>query len=510
MTSMIYLAEVDAAIDSLGTLTTLRFSTGGFTTSPTDTPPSAYYEPRINVPALITRAMFSDATTGGPSQVSYGTMDLSNVDGGLDYMLAYGFDNRKIRILVGDPTKPYSTFTVAFRGTMEQPELTRAIASIVLHDRQAELDMLLCRHRYGGTNVLPAGLDGTVDILGAAVPRLYGTVFNITPILVNTSLLIYQVHDGAISDVPAAYDSGSALTRGTDYTTLADLSNTAPASGTYRVYKAGGYFRVGSKPALLTCDAKAGATAAARTTAQILNQLALDMGLTGTDISAPDIAALDVLSGAECGIWISDDTTGLSAMDAVAASAGEYVGFDRLGIFRMAQLHIPNGTPVALFDSSNITDIDRVLNNDANKGIPSYRVTTTYAKNYTVQTSGLATGITAARQNILGMPNQQQKAEDLTVITKNLSSPVMKRDTCLVSASDALAEATRLLNIFKVLFNTFTVTIKLDAPTIAALDLGAVVQITFNRFGMNAGKLLVVLGIESDYAGNTAVLTVWG
>lgn len=507
----IYLAEIDCAIDAAGTVKTLRFSTDGFVTEPSDVPASTYYDARISNPGGVMRLMFSDATTSGQSKVSFGTLELVNIDGGLDYMLPYSFDKRQFRLLVGDTGQPYSSFTVALRGTMETVELSYKSVSVILRDRQAELALLLCQKRYGGTNVLPAGQDGSADILGAAVPRLYGTVTNIEPVLCNTSRLIYQVHDGAINDVQAVYDAGLALTKGADYTSIADMHATAPAAGQYRIYKAGGYFRLGSSPTgQLTCDAQNGATAASRTTAQIIKQIALDMGISNADIAAADVTALDAASSAECGLFIKDDTTGLAAMDTVAASAGAYVAFDRLGVLRMAQLTIPSGTPVLTIKDYIVQDIDRDRSNDANKGLPVHRVTVNYAKNYTVQTSGIAGAVTAARKNIIGKASQQQMAEDASVAVQYLSSPEMTRDTCLVSAADAIAEAARLLAIFKVRRDIFRLTIRVDQATIAALDLGAVVNVIYKRFGMSSGKLLRILGIESDYDSNTAKLTLWG
>jgi hypothetical protein len=509
--TMIYLVEVDCAVDAVGTVNTLYFSSGNYVTQPTDTPASTAYLPRLTQPGSLTRMMYQDATTGGQSQVAYGTCELENVDGELDYVLGYSLDKRKLRLLVGDPSQPYSTFTVAQRLTMQQAEITYKSLSIILRDRQLELDMLLCRHRYGGTNVLPAGKDGTADIAGAAVPRLYGTALNFAPILCNTSLLIYQVHDGAIATVSNVYDCGVALTRGPDYTSAAAVESIAPAAGQYCVYPAGGYFRLGSTPAgQITCDASQGATAANRTCAQILQQIAIDMGLTAADISAADVVALDALNSAECGVWVQDDSTGLNIMDAVAPSIGAYFGFDRLGMLRMGRLDIPSGAPVATFSLESVKDIDRVRSNDNNNGIPAYSVTLTYARNYTTQTSGVAGSVTPARALVIGQPSLNAVAQDLTIPVKYQWSPAMTRDTLLIHQADAQAESARVLSIFGVARNFYTVNVKLDQPTIAALDLGVVVGVQVNRFGMNNGKLVRVLGIEADYASNSATVTVWG
>jgi hypothetical protein len=234
------------------------------------------------------------------------------------------------------------------------------------------------------------------------------------------------------------------------------------------------------------------------------------MGLTAADISAADVVALDALNSAECGVWVQDDSTGLNIMDAVAPSIGAYFGFDRLGMLRMGRLDIPSGAPVATFSLESVKDIDRVRSNDNNNGIPAYSVTLTYARNYTTQTSGVAGSVTPARALVIGQPSLNAVAQDLTIPVKYQWSPAMTRDTLLIHQADAQAESARVLSIFGVARNFYTVNVKLDQPTIAALDLGVVVGVQVNRFGMNNGKLVRVLGIEADYASNSATVTVWG
>ena len=121
---MIYLVEIVAAIDSSGTLSTLRFSSENFVTQPSDSPANTYYDPRVKTPADITRNLFANGTTYGASRVGYGLVELSNVDGGLDYMLPYGYDGRSLTIKTGEATAAYSTFTTILAGTMEQVEFT--------------------------------------------------------------------------------------------------------------------------------------------------------------------------------------------------------------------------------------------------------------------------------------------------------------------------------------------------------------------------------------------------
>ena len=82
MARSVYLIEIVAATDSAGTTTTLYFSTEGFVTSSSDTPANKYFEPYVKQPALMNR----EISATGQSNVGYGEIVLTNIDGALDSM----------------------------------------------------------------------------------------------------------------------------------------------------------------------------------------------------------------------------------------------------------------------------------------------------------------------------------------------------------------------------------------------------------------------------------------
>lgn len=508
----IFLVELTGCIDSTGDTKTFYFcgGSGGFTTSPTDTPANQFYDPRLLQPADFTRPMFSDITTAGQSTVTWGTMNLENIDGGLDYLMAYAFDNRPVRILVGDPLAPYSSFNVVMECTVQLMQYGYTNIQITLRDLCAALNLQLITHLYGGTNSLPNGVDGTTDIINNPVPRLYGTALNFSPICVNTSQLTYQIHDGSINAVLNVYDQGAALTAGNDYATATLLNAASTTAGSFDTCLAGGYFKLGSSPVgPVTCDANTGATIANRTPAQLIKNIATDMGF-GSSVNTSDVLALDAVASFECGIWVSDTSTGLDIIDTIAMCCGAYVGFDNNSSMRMAQLQAPSGSPVLTLDFSQIKDIDLVPTNDAQNGIPVYGVQVTYAVNNTTQTTGLAGSVSAARKTILALPYLTASFINTSIKTQYLSSQLMVRNTCLISATDAQNEATRLFNLYSVQRYAYQLTVKLDTTVIDALNLNGVVLVTLNRFSMNNGKLLRMIQIEADYASTTAILTLWG
>jgi hypothetical protein len=141
-----------------------------------------------------------------------------------------------------------------------------------------------------------AALEGGTDLAGKYKPRAWGNVQNVPPVLVDSASLIYQVNDGAISDVPAAYDRQIALVKGADYVSQSDMQTNAPAAGNYRVWKAGGFFRLGSTPAgTCTADVLGDASGAGyvNKAGDILQRVLLIAGIDSTLIDAAAFAQLN-------------------------------------------------------------------------------------------------------------------------------------------------------------------------------------------------------------------------
>ena len=507
---MIYIVEITAAIDAAGTTTVLRYASKPYTTKPTDTPANTFYDDRITNPASISRSLYSNGTTSGASRVNYGAVELSNVDGGLDSILKYSFDGRSLVIKIGNEGDAYSAFTTILNGTMEQVEFTFSKVTILARDKLAIVDMPLQTTLYAGNNALPDGVEGVADIAKSPKPLLYGQVFNIAPIMVNSSKVTYQINDGAIQSVGNVYDKGIALTAGADYANVTALHAASPASGTFITCLALGYIRLGAVPTgLLTCDATQGAASSNRTVAQVLKAMALKAGIASGDINASDVTALDTINNSVIGIWIDGADSAMVAMDKVAQSIGAYFGFDALGSLRMGLFTTPTGSATLEIDINNILSIEHSRTNDTDKGIPAWRVNLTYQKNYSVQDFDLAGAVTAARRSVLSLPALTKSAEDSAIKTQYALAPTIEKESLLVDATAAQTEATRLLNLYKTSRDLYTVTIALDLTTTLP-DLNNIVNITMNRFGLNSGKLFKIIGIESDYSKNRATLTLWG
>ncbi|MBP0589275.1 hypothetical protein J8I87_05995 [Paraburkholderia sp. LEh10] len=478
---------------------TLRFSDDGFMTLPSDTPANVYYEPRLSAPPHFARSLFNTAQASfGASQSTPGEIVLENSDGGIDYLLTdYAFDGRPFTMRVGTLGTPFAQWTVTASGTLSDVKVSNTTTlSLVVNDRQKMLALTQQRPTYGGTNVLPNGIDGTPnDLMGQYVPRVYGQVMNVAPKCANTSLLIYQASDQSNCTITAVYDNGVALTLDAPYPDLATLKSTAPSAGHARAFQ--GRFRLGSSPASqVTCDATSGVTSAA----SLMQQIALDAGFTAGDISAADVAALNALTSAPCGVWADGQVTSLSLMDTIALSIGAFYSFDRLGVLRMGRVSAPSGSPAVTLD-----DVVLEAVNIREAGIPVYQVTVNYAKNYTVQ-SQPAGSVSVDRRTWLSQASRSQVAKSATVQTTWPSATDQTFDTALINAADATAEANRRLALFS---RRMLMTVDIDLSQLGTLDLGSVVGFTYPRYGLPS-KLMTVVGVDAGADTHLATLTLWG
>lgn len=213
MSEFVYTVEIVAYDPGAAGTVTLRYATQGFATASGDTPASTFYDGRVVQVADMQRSAFSNGTTQGPSSIAVGDVVLANDDGGLDGLLAYGFDGRAITIRQGLRGAAYpGSWTTTLVATMEQCEFSHQRVTIKLRDRQFSLTTPFQTTKYAGSNALPAGVEGVAgDLLGKPKPVTLGQVFNVSAPCVNTSKLIYQVSDGAVASVDAVYDKGVAL-----------------------------------------------------------------------------------------------------------------------------------------------------------------------------------------------------------------------------------------------------------------------------------------------------------
>ncbi len=498
----IFLAEIEAYDPDSDSTITWTFSSGrGFNNAGT------FYVPRIENPASFTRSM--SGALGGRVSQNYGELTILNPDGAIDALANDYFDGRTLTLKFGDGAGSYAGFTTILQATIESVALEKDRISVRLRDKTATLERPFSESKYGGTNDLPTGVDGTPDdIKDQAKPRIFGRIALMTPVLVNTSKLIYQVNDGAIDSIVNVFDGGAYLTRSSDYLSLSDMYAYDPTEGTYRSLPSLGLFRLGSTPVnQLTVCVSEEWDYISNSAAGIVQRILSEKGFTSDDWIASDFTTLNEKNAGSLGLIVQDGETTASLIDRVCASVGAWWGFDAVGKFRIGRFDAPAGSPVAVLTDDFIIDCER----EPDGQLPYWRTVISADANYAIQDKNSLAGIVPDyRAAWLALDYRDQKAENATVKSTRLLADETSYDSNLNGISIAQAEAARRLNLFSVRRDVVNLTLANPQDYFSTIDLGSVVNLQSERLGYGLGRLMTVTSISVDYQRNTLDLILWG
>lgn len=477
-----------AALDAADAAVTLRFASGAY-----KDPAHHLWLVRLQQPALFALRAFGK-TLASAGRSGFGEAVLVNSDGGLDYLADYSVDGRLATLSL--VTASGSILPVLV-GTVQRLSWDGNKISVRLRDPQEALQLPHPAGVYAGNNALPAGLEGSSDIVGKQKPRVYGPVSNMQPVLVNTARYIYQASERTQSTITGVYVQGSALTAGATYSSTADMQANAPAGGQYRAYQ--GCFRVGNVPTgTVSCDV--GDT----TTTLLGDVFAVIAADAGATLLAADATALNGVGVA--GLRIADATPTADLLDTLAASAGGYWAYSANGTLRARQLITPDVSPVLTLTSADIIEISRSATGSGDNGLPVWRVVLGADKVEDTQTDNVAIA-NAAR---LTTQFRQAIYESASTRTRHPLAATLEIDTALRSLADAQTQANRLGGLLSVRRDQVQGTARLSPAAVSALDIGITVAIKTKRLGYTAGRNFVVLGYELDAQRSRATLDLWG
>lgn len=535
---MIILIEFD--VHDGTSLRKLYVGTHGIRSGPNDSPANQYYEPRLESVGRLERAMFgngdgvSGGTTGGNSDVGFGNISVVNgtphdLEDYIDDWKDLAFRTVTIKSLAGD-FQPFNQAATRFVGSVEQLVSTNALEQfdIVIHDRLQDLDKPLLINTYLGTTV-SGGMgtaEGNVDLKDQIKQKVWGTVHNVSCVDVNSFDLVWQVSDGPVDSI-AVYDGGVALSNGGNVGTLAGLFSASIQPGFYVTCFNLGLFRLGSSAiGAVTADVVEGSTAASRSAAQIATRMlawfANNYDVT-LNLASVDVAALDALNHAQCGIIVKDTETGLAAIMRVLNSVGAWMlpESDSTTLFNIGRLDPPSGTAVASYALEDCMETpERVESGDDNKGVPAWKVIVKYDQLDVVQNAsdlfGVVTENDPVRVAYLALEFRQASAEDDSILDQWPNAPTLEVTTRLVSQADAQAEANRLLALHSTKRDIWRITVPMSDDPADDPGIGEVAELTsrYGRmgFGLEPGQGLThrVIGRIDDFDDVPfLVLTLW-
>ncbi len=509
---MTYLVEITDLID--GTVVVHRYSDGGYTSAPTDTPPNAWYQPRIKRAANYGRSIRG---AGGRATAAGGEMVLIDTDGGLDG-LTDATAGRLVQIRRLNQDRTLAGSTLILTGIALQPERGLTTVTLKLRDMAAALaETQVQEATYGGTTT-----DGTLqnadgrpsDIGGRVKPLCYGACYSVAPAPVDVYHLMYQVHDGPVAAIPVVRDRGVALTPAADYPTMAALyaATTGEAGsgadierGRYGTCLAAGLFKLGGMPfGAITADVLSGLAPADRTAAAVMRTLVEGAGHA---VDGDALAALAASVPAEIGLYLDRETTIAAALDMVAESIGAWWAFDRAGVWTCGRLDRPaeDAVPVAEFG------VGEIFRKDLSRSTGDHPVKTIklrYAPYWSALTeSDIAGDVDASLRAELIEPWRTAEAADATVAITYPLAQVTEVESLIADQAAAQAEAARLLALLSVPSARYKIAVPLELAS--RVQLGSIIKVTLPRWGMNAGKNLLVVGIEEDTSRHRAIIEGW-
>jgi hypothetical protein len=525
---MIYVAEITAAIDAAGNTQVFLFSTLGFATAPTDTPPNTVARERLLQPGNYQRDMGANRTLFGQARAAFGELQLANADGALDAFARYGLAWRQVRLLACDatyaalPAYP-SGWTVVLVATVDTVTQGYEVLTLRLRDKLDLLDKPACA-RFAGTG----GIEGPAQLAGHAKPRLYGSACNVAPEVIDSTNSVYMLSDKPATQPRWVFDKRSVLTPvSNNYNDAADfatLQALTVASGSYARCSDAGLFKLGTAAqGRVTVDGirhdLAYSTTFGRSRlGEVLYDVAIDAGLAPAEID-PALQTLAV-PGNSHGYFIKDlTTTYAQVLGALAASGGAWVGSNRLGVLTAGIVAAPSGTPVWTFTRDNAIGLQLI---QGPYPVPIASATVRGGRNWTTMVPAeIDTGLSSqGDREALGRGWCYTEQAVGTAITKHLAAQPEVFDTCSGPAGAVVAtvlpgngvgfSAATALALFGVERDTAQLRAGLSLALLTTVDLGSVVQVVWSRFGYAAGKLMLVTGIRYDFARGECTFTLWG
>ncbi|MCK1402018.1 hypothetical protein IVB45_17555 [Bradyrhizobium sp. 4] len=466
-------------------------SSAGYATEPTDTPANQPFRGVLKSFSFSRSIMQGDI---GRFTTGTGNLKIDNADAEYDFLqLSYAIDGRPIAIRIGRPDQPYAETYPLAKLTATGWNVDTDAISIDLVDYSYKLEVPMQPHTYGGTG----GANGGADLTGKRKPLVFGNAQNISPVLLVPNLLIYQAHDGAMQSIDAVYDRGVPLTGAGDVANYAALAAASVTSGQFKTCLAAGLLKLGSSAnGTVTADVKGDATDGYLVRTADIVRWALRHRTVLSDPVDLSVLSFDQVNLAQPApidyfIGPDDNLTVAAFIDNIMGGIGGWGGHRLDGTFEVRIFQAPSGSPADAFTRADMLggDIKKEPLPESYRP-PRWRWRVPYQRCWTVQTD-LAGAVTAARKAFVAEPYRLAEATSSTI---QLDHPFAQdRDpvqSYFSQASDAAAEAARLIDLFK----TTRAIYRMSLPRRALRrEMGDVISVTHERFDLRAGRLMVVL-----------------
>lgn len=479
----------------------LYLSTTGFTTRPTDDPISTTFQPRLKGQLTYKRSGSCIVWERDQAVGTVGTIDIDNTDGALDFWFTEVWRNRSVVIKRGLETDEYADFVEVARCVVDSISAPNWYTiRLSLRDKGALLDVPLQSNLYPALTFAP-GLQGTPR------PVCIGLCEGVPLVLVNSADLEYDVHDDTTFDVEEVTDQGVILVEGVEW-------ERSTESTTFGVRRLNNNVQTGKQVARVRGESNPGASVSASdilvtrlpdVIAYLLSRSPIDPGDVHSSVDALDVAAPYDLC-----LW---DRSGMTIAQALTYFMDSFCGwwyFDRENLLHVGRLQEIVGPPVVeLSDKNMIGDITPTLDT-----APKLSTTLGCVRNWSPHKEGEVAGSVydddPERAQRIAM-DQQVRASVLTPHpTYDHAVSAKPSPSLLSNVEDGQTEIDRRIFLFEGENTFYACKAALEGSLSYTLEPGDVVLVTVDRFGLHAGKLMMVVSVDTDLNSSVVSLILWG
>ena len=397
-------------------------------------------------------------------------------------------------IKYGGEKLPYSEYQTIFTGRVKR---IKAWGNLLISIGVVDLQEVLSEKTVN-PNVIASGTNVPAASVGLTIPVALGECKNVKPILIDDVNNKYQVHDNSVvgySSIVEAYDDGVALGLGVGYTDNADgtITLAAPATG------------------VITCDidgAKFGDPATYQTKIADIAQGLLETcaGFSASDIDAAYITQCNTDIPYKVGCYVKSLSSVLEVLDTLISGIPMWYTFTRLGKFRIGEFKAPTGSADHAVGRGVI--LERTVKGESEEAL-IWRQIIKYDRNhYTISENSCGVGVTLAQKAWFTEQWREDEYSDSAIKNKySLATEGDAKKSCLRLKADAIAVATKWVNLLGTQRRLYTYTVK---PLTLDFEISDLITLTLPRFGLESGVLYRLVGLKEDYTNNKVELSLWG
>jgi len=459
----------------------------------------AYYYPVVKGVSRLKASLQS--AFSGKSAMTWGTVTLRREAGyaltpdrtiTADSLLsgAWVLQGRTITIRIGGDALPESEYQIIFRGTCGRlKNWTATSFELDIVAGQAALKSIIIN-----PNTIASGLNVPDSSVGRVKPVALGNCRNVQPILINDSTQTYFFHDTTTvgySGLAAVYDDGADITANATDNGDGTFTLSVSPVGTVTCDIAGAVF---GDPAAYQDDIAGISDGLLRAFAEY----------TDDDIDTDSVTACATALPYEVGLYSSDKTSLLDALDQLASGIPCFHTFSRTGIFSIAEFSAPAATPDLTITDMICADVKGAVYDTL-----LYSQPVLYDRNRTViNENQAAASISQDLKSWLAEEWRTTEYRDTAIKTVfPLATEGAALETCLINKADADAVAAKWIALMGTWRRTYTMTI---TPLSLDYSLHQTALFKCPSFGLSAGFLCRVIEITEDYATRKSSLTLWG